>query len=82
MATRLLEARKIHGESCSFVFQLLDNSLYMARTEEGGLIPARRELHGGYPVDSRLVLAPQELQYNYFVTLKPLLEAARMGRRS
>ena len=60
------------------VFQLFDNRFYMARTEEGGLIPAVKEATAGskYHIHGELVFAPKELQYSVFNTVKPVLDAA------
>ena len=65
-------------EDCTVVFQLFDNSFYMARTEEGGLIPAVKQATAGstYHIHSELVFAPKELQYSVCNTVKPVLEAA------
>ena len=68
-------------EKVAVVFQLLDSSFFLARTEEGGLIPARRELGGGYHVDGDLILIPREMQFHCLSTIKPLLEAARDAKK-
>ena len=57
------------------VFQFLDTSLFMARTEEGGLVPAQKGLDGAFHVDGDSVLVPKELQYNTFQLILPILEA-------
>ena len=65
------------GPNCIVVHQLLDNSFYLAKTEEGGLIPAVRETIGGkYHVQGELVFAPKELQYSVFTTVKPIFDEA------
>ena len=65
------------GPNCIVVHQLLDNSFYLAKTEEGGLIPAVRETIGGkYHVQGELVFAPKELQYSIFTTVKPIFDEA------
>ena len=58
------------------VFQMLDNNLYMARTDEGGLVPICRRPAGDYHIDGDLVLAPKELQYTTFCCAKPFFEEA------
>ena len=65
-------------DDCTVVFQLFDNSFYMARTEEGGLIPAVKEATAGskYHIHGELVFAPKELQCSVFNTVKPVLDAA------
>ena len=65
-------------DDCTVVFQLFDNSFYMARTEEGGLILAVKEATAGrkYHIHGELVFAPKELQYSVFNTVKPVLDAA------
>ena len=48
------------GPNCIVVYQLLDNSFYLAKTEEGGLIPAVRESIGHkYHVQGELVFTPK-----------------------
>ena len=65
------------GPNCIVVYQLLDNSFYLARTEEGGLIPAVRESIGGkYHIQGELVFTPKELQYSVFTTVKPVFDEA------
>ena len=59
------------------IFQLLDNSVYMARTDEGALIPCRRESSSNrYHVDGDLMLAPRELVKNLVNLCTPILRAA------
>lgn len=70
------ELAKHEGDKIAVVFQLLDNSFFMARTEEGSLIPTRKELGGSYHVDGDLVMAPKEMQFHNLSTIRLLLEAA------
>ena len=64
---------------CNVVIQMYDNSFYLAKSEEGGLIPAVRESVGGkYHVHGESVFIPKELQYSTFVLSKPILEAAAL----
>jgi len=39
------------------VVQCLDNTMYMARTEEGGDLPVRQFFNGEYHVEGELILA-------------------------
>ena len=57
-------------------FQLLDSSMYLARTDEGGLAPAKPCSDGIYHVEGKSTLAPKEFQYGIFQMIKPILEAA------
>ena len=64
---------------CNVVIQMYDNSFYLAKPEEGGLIPAVRESVGGkYHAHGESVFIPKELQYSTFVLSKPILEAAAL----
>ena len=63
-------------EDSLVIFQLLDSSMYLARTEEGGLAPAKRGTDGIYHVEGESTLAPKEFQYGIFQMIKPILEAA------
>ena len=67
---------EVRGD-CIVIIQLFDNSFYLAKTEEGGLIPPVKESAPGskYHVHGELVFAPKELQYSIFNTVKPILEA-------
>ena len=49
---------------------------YFTRTEEGGLLPAKRGEDGRYHVLGESVFAPKELQYSVFNQAKPLLQMA------
>ena len=70
--------RDIRGP-CNVVVQLYDNSFYLAKPEEGGLLPAVRDSESGkYHVPGESVFAPKELQYSTFVLSKPILEAVAM----
>ena len=63
-----------YGQDAVVIYQLLDNTLFMARTEDGGLIPIRKGLDGHYHVDGDICLAPAEIQFHVFKALKPLLD--------
>ena len=69
--------KQLEGEpnNTVVVLQFLDTSLFMARTEEGGLVPAWKGLDGAYHVDGDSVLVPKELQYNTFQLILPIFEA-------
>lgn len=73
---RLGQMAEMQEENVAVVFQLLDNNVYMALTEEGSLIPSRMGQDGKYHVDGALVMASKEMQFNTFRIITPLLEAA------
>ena len=60
----LIRARlsTVRGD-CIVIFQLFDNRFYMARTEEGGLLPAVKEASrdSKYHIHGELVFTPKEL---------------------
>ena len=63
--------------NCVVLLQLFDNNFFLARTEDGGLIPAVREaVSGKYHVHGDLVVAPKEIQYSLFSIVKPVIELA------
>ena len=64
------------SEGCAVVFQFLDSACYFTRTEEGGLLPAKRGEDGRYRVQGESVFAPKELQYSIFNQAKPLFQMA------
>ena len=71
--SKLEEAKDV----CVIMYQLFDNSFYLAKTAEGGLIPVVREESGGkYHVHGELTFAPKELQYSMFCDIKPIIELA------
>jgi len=57
------------------IFWLYDNSLYFARTEEGGFIPIRRAVDGTYHVDGDLMLAPVEVSKQVIDNCMPIIAA-------
>ena len=58
------------------IFQLLDNTVYMTRTEEGGLMPCRKEAGSNkYHVDGEVMLAPKELLKNSINICTPIIRA-------
>ena len=59
----------------TLVFQVLDNNMFFARYEEGGLVPACKGLGGVYHVDGDLVVADREAQYAILKLCRPLWEA-------
>ena len=64
---------------CTVVIQMYDNSFFLAKPDEGGLIPAVRESEGGkYHVHGESIFIPKELQYSTFVLSKPILDAAAL----
>ena len=59
------------------IFQLFDNSVYMAKTEDGAIMPCRKEGESHrYHVDGDLMLAPKELLRDIINTCTPVLKAA------
>jgi uncharacterized membrane protein YgcG len=55
------------------VLGMTDNSFYMARTEDGSLIPHRRDLDGKYHIDGDILCSPLESSRQVFLQLIPLL---------
>ena len=64
------------GNYSAIIFQLLDNNMYFAGTEEGGLIPATRDQDGHYHVEGDLVLADRLAQIAVMKLCGPLWETA------
>ena len=58
------------------IFQLLDNTVYMTRTEDGGLMPCRKEASSNkYHVDGEVMLAPKELLKDSINICTPIIRA-------
>jgi len=74
MAEKVEEALLEHRACDVVVLQTLDNSLYMARTVEGGDLPIRRYPDGCFHVEGELVLAGKDRQFLVFNILKPVLQ--------
>jgi hypothetical protein len=74
MAEKVEEALQEHRTCDVVVIQTLDNSLYMARTVEGGDLPIRRYPDGAFHVEGELVLAGKDRQFLVFNILKPVLQ--------
>ena len=56
------------------IVHCLDNTVYLARTEEGGDLPIRQYSNGEYHVDGELVLSCKERQYSIFKSILPFLK--------
>ena len=81
LAARLQAALAAEDDNCIVLYQMFDSNFFLARTEEGGMVPVCRRANGEYHVDGELVFAPKELQYSVFCDAKPLLEAAASRRK-
>ena len=68
------------GEDCTVFYQMLDANFFLAKSDEGGLLPVCKLILGDYHVDGELDFSPKELQYSIFCTAKPLLEVASPRR--
>ena len=68
------------GEDCIVVYQMLDANFFLAKSDEGGLLPICKLISGEYHVFGELAFAPKELQYSIFCTANPLLEVAGVRR--
>ena len=66
----------VSGNYTAVIFQLLDNNLYFASTEEGGLIPALRDNDGNYHVEGDLTIADKTALLAVMKLCGPLWEAA------
>jgi hypothetical protein len=73
MAEKVEEALQDIRPNDMVVVQALDNSLYMARTVEGGDLPIRRYPDGEFHVEGDLVLAGKDRQYMVFNIIQPVL---------
>jgi hypothetical protein len=62
-------AGKTITSSTVLVIQLFDNGLFMTATDEGELMPLRRDPDGKVHSDGDLTLAPKELQWRLFKQL-------------
>ena len=59
------------------VFQLHDNTAYMVKTEEGGLMPCRKEANSSqYHVEGEVMLTPKELLKTILNTCTPVFRAS------
>ena len=65
-----------NGNYTAVIFQLLDNNMYFAGTEEGGLIPATRDQDGRYHVEGDLVLADRSAQLAVLKLCSPIWDTA------
>ena len=82
MATKLQAALEAEDPDCVVVFEMFDANFFLARTEEGGMVPiCKRGANSEYHVDGNLVFAPKELQYSVFCNAKPLFGAASSWRK-
>jgi len=73
MGRKLSESLEDMTSGDVVILQLLDNTCYMSRTEEGGDLPIRQFNNGEYHVDGEVILAGKDRQYLIFNTILPLL---------
>jgi hypothetical protein len=69
-----------HNPGC-VIFQLMDNSVFFARAEDGSLVPARKGTEGVYHVDGDLVVAHKDTLCSLFRLLTPLFELVKGRKR-
>ena len=82
MAAKLQAALEAKDPDCVVVFEMFNANFFLARTEEGGMVPiCKRGANSEYHMDGDLVFAPKELQYSVFCNAKPLFEAASSWRK-
>ena len=82
MAAKLQAALAAEDPDCVVVFEMFDANFFLARTEDGGMVPiCKRGTNSEFHVDGDLVFAPKELQYSVFCDAKPLFEAASSWRK-
>jgi len=75
-ATLELEQLLVDTSAAKVVFFMMDNAGYYAKTEEGSLIPARRDKAGAYHLEGELVVAPKEMFSSSLKVCEPLFRAA------
>jgi len=75
MTSEVMSAASRMPADCLIIYWLFDNSLYFARTEEGGLIPTRRAIDGSYHVDGDVMLAPVEISRQVVDSCLPIIAA-------
>ena len=68
-------------EDSLVTFQLLDSSMYLARTEEGGLAPAKHGTDGIYHMEGESTLAPQRIPVRHLPDDQIIHQAHFGGRR-
>jgi hypothetical protein len=62
------------------VIHALDNSIFLGKTDDGGLLPAQRGPDGCYHIVGDLEVASKERQFEIYNLLKPLLDLVRDKR--
>jgi uncharacterized membrane protein YgcG len=74
---KLLEEIKsamVDNTEVAVVLGMTDNSFYVARTEDGSLIPHRRDIEGKYHMDGDILCSPLDSSRQVFLQLVPLLQ--------
>ena len=70
----------VEGERpTAVIFQMHDNLLYMGRSINGTTKQHYKDKQGIFHVEGDLVLAPKEIQLNFYKLMKPIMEA--VGQR-
>jgi hypothetical protein len=72
--TEAVEAALVDEEEAVILVNAVDNSFYVARTEDGHFIPPRKDNSGKYHIDGEIACAPQETAKQLLINLFPLLK--------
>ena len=73
MASKLHQLLKKEGADYTVVFEMLDSNFFLAKTEEGGMVPICRRGSREYHVDGDLVFAPKETGSSTVSSVMPYL---------
>jgi len=74
MESKVVQALEGITSDDVIIIQMLDNTIYMSRTEEGGDLPIRQYGDGSYHVDGEVILAGKERQHLLFKGILPILK--------
>ena len=75
MLAKVEEVISSMSQDCLVIFWLLDNSLYFARSDEGGFNPPKRGSDGIYHVEGEVMLAPVEVTKQVVNNCLPIITA-------
>jgi hypothetical protein len=73
LQTKVKELLATHNSE-AVVLQLLDNSVFYGKTEEGALMPAMKGPDGKYHLQGDLVVTSKERQFEILNMIKPVLD--------
>jgi hypothetical protein len=75
LATNLRQHIEVEEQE-KIMFDLLDNSVFVGKQEDGSRLLPKKEADGNYHIQGEVQVCARDIQFEQFNTLKPVFEAA------